>query len=197
MPYSAIVRTSARFLILALSLLASCASPTTKITTTAQLLAMSNEELDTLFRRTHAGSIPNGEGEGTAIIKPGSSISDDLARFIHRFAWKGKVFDATKGELRNKILPRGHKAIVAKVYKDKSWLDQKECIVLDYSKTSLVAHWVRDEIREIAPGIYLGIVYWGKKELIHFALEFPAANGPRANPHYGREEGDRSISRAR
>jgi hypothetical protein len=84
------------------------------------------------------------------------------------------VFDRAKGELKNKILPMGHKAIVAKVYKEKSWLDQKECIVLDYSKTSLIAHWIRDEIREVAPGIYLGIVYWGKKKLIHFALKFPA-----------------------
>lgn len=176
---------------------ASCATPTFNITTTAQLLAMSNEQLDALFRRSHAGSIPNGEGVGTAIIRPGSSISDDIARFIHRFTWKGKVFDAAKGELRNKILPLGHKAIVAKVYKDKSWLDQKECIVLDYSKTSIVAHWVRDEIREIAPGMYLGVVYWGKKELIHFALEFPAANGPRANPQYGREDGERSTNRTR
>ena len=25
-----------------------------------------------------------------------------------------------------------------------SWLDQKECIVLDYSKTSLVAQWIRE-----------------------------------------------------
>ncbi len=47
--------------------------------------------------------------------------------------------------------------------------------MLDYSKTSLVAQWIRDEIREVAPGIYLGLVYWGKKKLIHFALEFPAA----------------------
>ena len=47
--------------------------------------------------------------------------------------------------------------------------------MLDYSKTSLVAKWIRDEIREVSPGIYLGIVYWGKKKLIHFALKFPAS----------------------
>ena len=66
-------------------------------------------------------------------------------------------------------------AIIAKVYKGSSWLDNKECIVLDYSETSLVAHWVRDEIREVAPHVYLGKVYLGKKRLIDFALEFPAA----------------------
>ena len=47
-----------------------------------------------------------------------------------------------------------------------------ECIVLDYSQTSLVAHWIRDEIRLIGPGFYLGRVYWASKPLIHFALQF-------------------------
>ena len=147
---------------------------TTSITDPAQFLHMSDDQLDDLFRKSPAGEIPEGEGEGTAIIKPGSDVSDDIARFVHLFTWKGKVFDPASGTLKNKILPLGHKAIIAKVYKDKSWFDEKPCIVLDYSKTSLVAKWIRDEIREVAPGIYLGIVYWGKKKLIHFALKFPA-----------------------
>lgn len=147
---------------------------TTSITDPAQFLHMSEDQLDDLFRKSPTGEIPQGEGEGTAIIKPGSDVSDDIARFVHLFTWKGKVFDPASGTLKNKILPLGHKAIIAKVYKDKSWFDEKPCIVLDYSKTSLVAKWIRDEIREVAPGIYLGIVYWGKKKLIHFALKFPA-----------------------
>jgi hypothetical protein len=70
------------------------------------------------------------------------------------------------------ILPFGVKAIVAKVYKGPSWLDGKECVVLDYSETSILASRVRDEIRMIEPGLYLGKVYWGKNRLIDFALEF-------------------------
>jgi hypothetical protein len=139
---------------------------------TAQLLKMSQAELDDLFRNSTAGDIPDGEADGTAIIAPGTELEATAARFIHLFAWQGKVFDAAKGELRNKILPFGVKAIVAKVYKDKSWFDGKECIVLDYSKTSLLAHWIRDEIRQIGPGLYLGIVYWGQKKLIDFSLQF-------------------------
>ena len=95
---------------------------------------------------------------------------------MNHFTWKGKVFDPEKGELINRIGPMEHMLIVAKVYKDKSWFDGKECIVLDYSKTSLIAGWIRDEIREVSPGIYLGLVYGGKKKLIHFALKFPAAD---------------------
>jgi hypothetical protein len=74
--------------------------------------------------------------------------------------------------LRNRILPFGLNAIIAQIYKAPSWLDGKKCIVLDYSETSLVAHWIHNEIRQIGPGLYLGKVYWDKKRLIYFALEF-------------------------
>jgi hypothetical protein len=63
---------------------------------------------------------------------------------------------------------------VAEVREGASLMDGKPCIVLDYSETSLLAHWIRDEIREVAPRTYLGKVYLGKKRLIDFALEFPA-----------------------
>ena len=137
-----------------------------------EFLSMSADELDQLFRNSPAGDIPTGEGKGLAIIAPGTSISDEIAWFVNIFTWKG--FDPASGTLRNKILPLGHKAIVAKVYKEKSWFDDNECIVLDYSRTSFVAQAIRDEIRLVAPGIYLGIVFWGKTKLIHFALQFPA-----------------------
>ena len=137
-----------------------------------QLLGMSQNELDELFKKSSTGEIPNGEGKGTAIVAPGTTYTQDLAQFISFFAWQGKVFDAKNGVLRNKILPLGLNAIVAKVYKGESWLDGKECIVLDYSETSLVARWIRDEIRQIGPKMYLGKVYWDKKRLIDFALEF-------------------------
>jgi hypothetical protein len=137
-----------------------------------QLLKMSQAELDDLFTKSPPGPIPTGEAKGTAIVAPGTTYSPSLAEFISSFAWQGKVFDAEKGVLRNKILPFGLNAIIAKVYKDKSWLDGKECIVLDYSDTSLLAQWIRDEIREIGAKQYLGKVYWGKQRLIDFALQF-------------------------
>jgi hypothetical protein len=138
----------------------------------AKLLSMSQAELDALFTNSPAGNIPNGEGEGTAIIAPGTAYTENVAKFVSHFAWQGKVFDAQKGQLKNKISSFGLNAIIAKVYKGPSWLDNKECIVLDYSETSVVAQWIRDEIREIEPKFYLGKVYWDKKRLIDFALKF-------------------------
>jgi hypothetical protein len=141
--------------------------------TVPDLLKMSQAQLDELFTNSPPGEVPDGEAKGTAIIAPGTTYTDEIAEFINHFAWQGKNFDAKKGALRNRILPFGFSAIIAKVYKGPSWLDGKECIVLDYSETSLLAHWIRDEIREVAPGLYLGKVYWGKKRLIDFAIEFP------------------------
>lgn len=140
--------------------------------TVDQLLSMTQEQLDELFKQSPAGEIPNGEADGTAIIAPGTVYSAPIAKVVNHFAWQGKVFDGSKGLLKNRILAFGIEAIVARVYKDASWLDGKECIVLDYSETSIVAQRIRDEIRLIGPGLYLGKVYWGKDRLIDFALQF-------------------------
>jgi hypothetical protein len=143
--------------------------------TASQLLAMSQQQLDDLFSASAAGDIPNGEAEGTAIIASGTIFSPEIAALINIFTWKGKTFDGAHGTLTNRILAFGLNAIVAEVYKAASWFDDKECIVLDYSKTSLVAEHVRDEIREISPGTYLGLVYWDKDRTIHFSLQFPSS----------------------
>ena len=137
-----------------------------------QLLAMSQVQLDDLFRASPAGDIPNGTAAGTAIIAPGTKYSQPIAEIINHFGWQGKVFDAKTGTLKNRILAFGFEAIIAKVDKGPSWLDGKECIVLDYSQTSLVAHWIRDEIRLIDANFYLGKVYWAKERLIDFCLKF-------------------------
>ena len=139
---------------------------------TADLFGMSGAELDQLFGASPAGPIPNGAAKGMAIIAPGTPFCAEIADIINIFAWQGKTFDAQHGVLTNKLLPIGLNAIVAEVYQGPSWYDQKDCIVLDYSKTSLLAHWIRDEIRLIAPSLYLGRVYWDQTPLIHFSLQF-------------------------
>ena len=75
--------------------------------------------------------------------------------------------------LRNRMTPFGIRVIRAKVYKGPSWVDGEECIVLDYSRTSLVAQWIRDEIREVAGRTYLGQVFVRDRKLLHFTLTFP------------------------
>lgn len=137
-------------------------------------LSKSREELDEIYKNAEPGEIPRGDTQGTAILA-GSIFSKFVAVLARLLAWQGKVFDLIcpgeeAGFLVNKITPFSLRCIVAKVYRDTSWLDGKDTIVIDYSNTSLVAKVIRDEIREIEPGVYLGKVWWGKKRILDFAL---------------------------
>lgn len=139
-------------------------------------LGKTREELDEIYKNASAGTIPNGDTRGTAIVA-GTFFSRLYARFARLFAWQGKVFDLfppdqQQGILINKITAFSLTFIVAKVYKDSSWMDGKETIVIDYSKTSFFAQKIRDEIREVEPGVYLGKVWWGKTRILDFALTY-------------------------
>jgi hypothetical protein len=108
-------------------------------------------------------------GTGGLLARPAAAIS-------YALLWRGKVVNARKGRLKNLISAFSVPAIAAAVYTQDSWYDGKPCIVLDYSKTSLVARTIRDEIREIAPGVYLGLVFWGRRHVLDFALDFTRAD---------------------
>jgi hypothetical protein len=136
------------------------------------LLTMSRSQLDDLFRASPPGDIPRGAGEGTVLAAPGTAVAAPVARLAHLLAWQGKVVDPDKGELRNRVSPLGLLAIRARVYVGTSLFDGEDTIVLDYSKTSLVARFVRDEIRLVGPSLYLGVVYWDGARILNFALQF-------------------------
>ena len=140
--------------------------------TLTDLTTMSQMELDDLFRQTRAGEIPDGDALGTVIVAPGSEIEGPTLLFARWLAWQGKVFYRAQGYLLNKVGPLGFHLIKAKVYVAPSLFDSQPAIILDYSKTSLLAHKVRDEIREVSPGTFLGIVYYGEQKTINFVLQF-------------------------
>lgn len=140
----------------------------------ANWLEMDREQLDEIYRAAEAGALPSGDTLGTAIVA-GTFFSRMYARFARLFAWQGKVFDLfppdyNSGILINKITAFSLTFVVAKVYRGPSWLDGKETIIIDYSKTSFFAKKIRDEIREVEPGVYLGKVWIGKTRVLDFAL---------------------------
>jgi hypothetical protein len=138
----------------------------------SELLQLTRKQLDELFAVGESGPIPSGPASGLAIIFPGTVVSGAIANFVRMFAWQGKSFDGQAGSLVNRISPVGFGAIKARVYEDASWFDGKPCIVLDYSKTSTLAWFIRDEIRAIGPRLYLGKVYFGRIPTFGFALKF-------------------------
>lgn len=137
-------------------------------------LSKSRAELDEIYRQAEAGDMPDGDTRGTAIVA-GSALARAYARFARLFGWQGKVFDLfppdrKQGVLINKITPLSLTFVVAKVYRGDSWMDGKDTIVIDYSTTSFFFRKIRDEIREVEPGVYLGKVWWGRTRILDFAL---------------------------
>ena len=144
--------------------------------TLSDLTTMSLTELDDLFRNSPMGEIPDGDASGTAIVAPGTELEGPILWFARWLAWQGKVVDRARAILINKVGPFGLKRLfIARIYIAPSWFDGKPCIVLDYSKTSLLARKVRDEIREVSPGTYLGIVFYDGRKTINFVLQFGTA----------------------
>jgi len=138
----------------------------------ASLVGKTTGELGELFRAAAAGTIPDGWGRGTVLLGTGGLVARLAATLCYALAWRGKVFTAREGRLKNLVTPLAIRAIEAAVYQGDSWYDGEPCIVLDYSKTSLVARKIRDEIREITPGVFLGLVFWGRRHVLGFALDF-------------------------
>lgn len=138
-----------------------------------QLAAMSWCDLEQLYRQASPGTIPAGYTRGRAIYCPGAALTPARSK-MSQAMWHGKHFCAEDSTLINQwCFGRAVRACVC--YGD-SWLDGQPSIVMDYRGVSHVV-WsnVRDEIREVAPGVYLGLMYYCKKGeprmKIFFALE--------------------------
>jgi hypothetical protein len=129
-------------------------------------------ELESLYRQTSPGNPPAGELRGLAIYDRDRRFSK-LRSAGTRAVWLGKDFDPEQGMLVNRW--RVGRAIKAEVYPGTSWLDGRPALVMDYRHTSFVWRTVRDELREVAPGLYLGAMYKcessGPRFVMYFALQ--------------------------
>jgi hypothetical protein len=167
------------------------------------------EQVDQIYARLTAGSIPNGFydvrvfrrvggvrfEDYTNIAGPGGQGLDLLLRTpmletILPLVWRGKVFESAHRIVRTqlfgfKVLPR---LFPAKVYCGQSLLDgRRESIILDYTFSETLPgyhsmidrfmghQWlqVRDEVRMVRPGLYLGRVYMGRIFVFNVILYQP------------------------
>ncbi len=162
----------------------SCSSTAGGPLTSAGLARLSRSELDGLYTMSAAGKIPNGKGRGQALVIPGTAIGRPLAA-LAKLLWQGKDFNVEKGILHNRIL--GFKLIKAKVFQGESWFDSKPAIILDYLETSHLFKALRDELREVAPGLYLGRAYTRGEDgamnfMLYFVLDFNPPSAPPLEP---------------
>ena len=87
-----------------------------------------------------------------------------------RVVWQGKVFRDDGTTAVNRFF--GVRAIQGNLSYAPSWLDGRPALILDYQGTSLVYGRYRDEIRQVAPGLYLGAMFARKKSGPEFTRYF-------------------------
>jgi hypothetical protein len=111
-------------------------------------------ELERIYRDAEPGTRPEGFHRGK-VVHPSCEFLSGPRAGVSNFLWQGKHFcDAT---LINQW--RGMRLIKAEVAPGESWLDGRPAHILDYQHSSKLWADVRDETREVSPGVYIGAMY--------------------------------------
>lgn len=138
------------------------------------LAVMGYDELEALYRAAApscaGAAIPCGYLPGRAIYCSTEKLSK-VKSAVSAVSWKGKHFSSDEPILVNQWLVG--KAVKANVLIGESWMDGRPAIVMDYQGTSsLVWRNVRDEVREVAPGLYLGAMFQRGRADARFRMFF-------------------------
>jgi hypothetical protein len=121
-----------------------------------QLLAWDEHQLLHVYRGGIAAGLPPGKVRGTPLLATGTRRARLMSRGARLF-WQGKVVDPDTAGAVNRFA--GLRVIRGELYQAPSWLDGNPTLVLDYGRTSRVYARYRDEIRQVAPGLYLGLMF--------------------------------------
>ncbi|MCS7046499.1 MAG: hypothetical protein NZO58_09105 [Gemmataceae bacterium] len=121
-----------------------------------RLVGMSWGELQALYAAAGPGTMPRGFVRGKSLYPPCAVLAGPRTHLANGL-WKGKHFCPDDASLINQWC--GIRAIRAQTYRGESWFDGKPALVLDYHDTSFVWRDARDEMREVAPGLYVGLMY--------------------------------------
>jgi hypothetical protein len=117
---------------------------------------MCREELEALFRGASVGAPLDGTYKGLLVYL----VDERLNAFKLRMAeatWRGKAACAETGYFGNRFAAdvRWNESYYEI---GPSWIDGKPAICMEYTKRALLFWNMHDEVREIAPGLYLGPV---------------------------------------
>jgi hypothetical protein len=112
-------------------------------------------QLEQLYAQADVGRFPVGFMRGRLLVMtdfpfPKASV------VLSGLAWKGKHV-GPDGTFINQFT--GVRAIGSKAFIGPSWYDGRPAIVMQYPPNTALFGNIRDEFREIAPGLYLGQIY--------------------------------------
>lgn len=137
------------------------------------LMGMDQSQLDSLYADSEAGPLPEGTARGTALLFAGSSWEFPAAKLAHVF-WQGKTFDIADDLVINSVV--GLPGVLGTLSYGDSVFDGKRSILISYHDKTVFFRGVTDELRQVAPKLYLGRAYdrvdQNQTLWANFALEF-------------------------
>jgi len=151
----------------------------------AGLRICGQDQLDALYRVLRSGPMPayGSAARGYWRWSPDAHGLDQPLNFLTEAAiWQGKVFYTTSrgGVIYNRV-GADREDLPARVYYGAGRLDGRSAIIVDYASDDDVVmdQFFRDEIRQVLPGLYLGIGWWHREppgwvgpDRITFILDF-------------------------
>jgi hypothetical protein len=121
------------------------------------LRRMSTDQLIELYRAAEVGRPLDGKLRGR-IVHVEDRFLPGVKRLAANTLWRGKVARAQDGYFINRWLG-GIRAIESTYTIGPSWIDGKPALLMDYPQGTPLFGNVHDEVREVAPGLYLGPVF--------------------------------------
>jgi hypothetical protein len=120
------------------------------------LKRMSPCELEALFRHAEIGTPFVGTARGRLLYST-DERHPHLKVWRSNAAWKGKVAEPD-GHFVNRWIG-GIQAIESQYVIGASWVDGKPAVIMEYAPGTRLFANTHDELREVAPGLYLGPLY--------------------------------------
>jgi hypothetical protein len=150
--------------------------------TLEDLAALDFEALGELYRKAKFPGKVEGDCRGRMLATNPNSHMSGLWKALEGiageswFPWQGKSFEDGAGI--NRITPLQFKLFKFETREEPSLEDGKPALLLDYDQPGnpFIIKRVRDEVRQIAPGLLLGQMYVVTTEprlTLYFGLELP------------------------
>ncbi len=121
------------------------------------LKRMSGDELLVLYRASDVGRPLDGNLKGRLVHIAGRGLPTLKFR-LGGALWRGKTAQASDGYFINRWVG-GVSALDSRYVIGPSWIDGRPAVIMEYPPKTPFFGNVHDEVREIAPGLYLGPVF--------------------------------------
>jgi hypothetical protein len=147
------------------------------------LLALDGSALEALYQSARVPRIADVEGDlrgrMLAVVRLPSALSGPIRSFASSevFPWRGKSFQpltADRGEGCNRVIRDGWKLYRFETFIGPSRAGAFEALQLDYDLPSnpFFIRAIKDEIRELRPGLWLGQAWAQIRGTAHLVLYF-------------------------